>query len=80
MIQLQVRIYATLRRYQPQLRLGETLFLSLPEGSSVAQLEARLGIPEGEIKTVFVKGIIVKEDHVLSDGDEVGIFPPIAGG
>lgn len=80
MIEVQVKLYATLRRYQPQLRLGEALSISLPEGATVAQLVAKLGIPASTVKTVFVKGEIVKEEHALRDGDDVGIFPPIAGG
>jgi len=79
-IQVQVRLYATLRRYQPQVRLGRARIVSLPEGTTVEQLIATLGIPADTVKTVFVGGKIVESDQVLQDGDEVGIFPPIAGG
>jgi len=80
MIQVQVRLYATLRRYQPQVRLGEATIVSLPEGATVEQLVTKLGLPVDMVKTVFVRGEIVRNDRVLRDGDEVGIFPPIAGG
>jgi molybdopterin converting factor small subunit len=80
MIQVQVRLYATLRRYQPQVRLGEAVIVTLPEGTSVEQLIAKLDLPADTVKRVFVQGEIVENDRVLSDGDEVGIFPPIAGG
>ncbi len=79
-MEVYVRLYATLRRYQPQLRLGQTLAVELPEAATVAQLIERLGIPASTVKTVFVKHLIVKDDHILTNGDEVGIFPPIAGG
>ena len=80
MIQVQVRLYATLRRYQPQVQLGEGVLVSLPEGATVAQLVDKLGLPEDTVKRVFVQGIIVENDQRLNDGDEVGMFPPIAGG
>lgn len=79
-IQVRVRLYATLRRYQPPVRLGQAHLVSLPQGATVEQLIAKLGIPADTVKTVFVQGKIVEDGYILSDGDEVGIFPPIAGG
>ena len=80
LIQVQVKLYATLQQYQPQVRLGEGQIVSLAEGSTVKQLIVKLGIPASTVKMVFVHGKSVQEDHVLSDGDEIGIFPPVAGG
>ena len=80
MIQVRVRLYATLRKYQPSVRLGEGLIVNLPEGATVAQLVTQLGIPGDTVKRAFVQGKIVKDDRILHDGDEVGLFPPIAGG
>jgi molybdopterin converting factor small subunit len=80
MIQIHVRLYATLRRYQPRVALGQAQSVSLPEGGTTRELAAALGIPPGEVKRVFVNGHIVEDDHRLADGDEVGFFPPVAGG
>jgi len=81
MIEVEVRLYATLRRYRPELKVGEALSLNLEEGTTVRQLlEEKLGIPSEVVKTVFVNGIAQELDHVLADGDRVGIFPPVAGG
>jgi len=79
-IQVEVRLYALLRRYRPDLRPGQAFRLSLPEGATVKELEEQLGIPLDQVKTVFVNGISRPPEHVLSDGDRVGIFPPVAGG
>jgi len=73
-----VRLYATLRDLTPD-RKG-VVELSLPDGSTVAVMIARLGIPPGVVRKVFVGGIAQEESHVLQPGDEVGVFPPIAGG
>lgn len=80
MITLQVRLYASLRKYQPGLGHGESLQVQLPEGSRIADLLDRLGVPKNETKQVFVNGRLQVSDYVLKDGEEVGIFPPIAGG
>jgi molybdopterin converting factor small subunit len=51
------------------------------EGTTVQKLlEKELGGPPGEVKTVFVNGASRSFDHVLADGDRVGIFPPVGGG
>ena len=80
MIAVRARLYASLRKYQPGLGHGESVSVELREGSRVSDLLERLGIPETETKQVFVNGVVRPLDHELKDGEEVGIFPPIAGG
>ncbi len=80
MITVQIRLYATLRRYRPEVKLGESLPMELPEGSTVGQLIARLGIPNRVVKSIFVNRRPQDLEHVLQNGDEVAIFPPVAGG
>ncbi|MDR7544587.1 MAG: molybdopterin-binding protein [Armatimonadota bacterium] len=73
-----VRLYATLREMVPGGRAA--LQIEVPDGTTVGELVARLGIPAGTVRKVFVAGIARDDSHVLRPGDEVGIFPPIAGG
>ena len=80
MIKVEVRLYATLRRYRPELNIGEALPVELPAGATIGQLIEQLGLPEKEIKVVFVNGVVQEFDHVLADGDRVGFFPPVGGG
>jgi molybdopterin synthase sulfur carrier subunit len=80
MITVQVRLYATLRHYRPEVKLGESLPMELPEGATVGRLIARLGIPAEVVKTIFVNHCQQGPEHVLQNGDEVAIFPPVAGG
>ena len=51
-------------------------------GSEIAlvHLLKALGIPQGRFKLIIHNGLHCREDKVLSDGDQVSIFPPIAGG
>jgi len=80
MITVYVRLFATLRRHFPDLQVGETMPVELPEGATVGQLIEHLGLPAGEVKTVFVNNRIREMESPLVEGDKVGIFPPVGGG
>lgn len=81
MIKVEVRLYATLRKYRPELEVGEPLSLQLPEKIMVRQLlEEKLGIPAAVVKIVFVNGRQREVDHSLAEGDRVAVFPPVGGG
>ena len=80
MITVHVKLFATLRQYRPGLGIGEAFPVELPEGATVADLIQALGLPQGEVKVVFVNALFREPEHVLDDGDEVGIFPPVGGG
>ena len=80
MITVHVKLFATLREYRPGLGLGEAFPVALPEGASVADLLQQIGVPEEEVKLVFVNALFREKTHGLSDGDELGVFPPVGGG
>lgn len=80
MITVHVKLFATLRQYRPGLGIGEAFPVELPDGATVADLIQTLGLPQGEVKVVFVNALFREPEHVLDDGDEVGIFPPVGGG
>jgi molybdopterin synthase sulfur carrier subunit len=80
MITVHARLFATLRRHYPHLGIGEPMPVELPEGATVGDLVVHLRLPADQVKVVFVDGIVRGAEHVLSDGDEVGVFPPVGGG
>ena len=80
MIRVECRLYAGLRNFAPDFRLGEAMELKLPDGTTLAELYELLQVPPGEVKRTFVNGISRSPDHALSDGDRVALFPPVAGG
>ncbi len=75
-----VKLFATLRELFPDLGIGEPMEVKLPDGASVSDLIEKLEIPPDEVKLVYVNGRLRSMDYVLSEGDEVGIFPPVGGG
>ena len=80
MITVQVKLFATLRRYYPDLGIGEAMPVELKDEATVGQLIRNLELPADHVKVVFVNGVVRQEDHLLSEGDEAGIFPPVGGG
>lgn len=82
MISVQVKLFATLRHLAgpPGLGIGQAFPVELPTDATVGQLVEHLGLPPEQVKIVFVNGLIRPRDHVLADGDELGIFPPVGGG
>jgi molybdopterin synthase sulfur carrier subunit len=80
MITIHAKLFATLRPYRPGLGIGEAFPVELPDGATVGDLVRKLGLPEDQVKLVFVNGLFQELDHPLADGDEVGIFPPVGGG
>ena len=80
-MKVEARVYATLRRYLPEDKRENPIMLELPDGTTVGEVvEKVLKIPPDAVKVVFVNGRHVPFEHVLADGDRVGIFPPVAGG
>ena len=77
---IQVKLFATLRRYAGDTPLGQPFQMELPAGATLQDLVERLGIPPDETKVAFVNARAQDLDWVLQPGDEVGIFPPIGGG
>ena len=75
-----VKLLATVRRYQPQLAPGESLTLTISADTTVSQVLERLGIPTGAAVFAMVNTRVRKPDHVLSEGDTLSVFPPVAGG
>jgi len=80
MIKVEVRLYATLRKYCPEVDAENGVLLRIPEGTSLNDLLARLKVPEQEVKILFVNNRKQSIDYVLRNGDKVGIFPLVAGG
>jgi len=80
-----VRLYASLpdklaQRGGQRVQAGSKLDLELPDASCLVDLLSLLRLRREEVLTAFVNGRQRDLDHILAPGDEVGFFPPIAGG
>ncbi len=79
-MEIYVKLFATLRTYLGNAPSGTPVTVHIPAGSTLGELVEQLKLPPEEVKICFVNGRIVELDYLLTEGDEVGIFPPIGGG
>lgn len=77
-MKLTVELQAYLMQYSPN---GKSLFeYELPDGSSVATLVDKLGVPDELASVIVVSDENVDPSHKLAHGDRVTLIPPLSGG
>ncbi|MEL7634245.1 MULTISPECIES: MoaD/ThiS family protein [Sporomusa] len=76
---LEVRLYATLRRYTPASPNG-VIAVVVPDGSTVLDVVRKINIDPAEIHLIMINGIGCEFDKPVHEGDRVGLFPPVGGG
>jgi sulfur carrier protein ThiS len=78
-MQIQVKLFSRFREHLPRETRGEAT-VELPEGSTVGQLVAHLGI-ERRVRLIVVNDEPEPDrDRPLQDGDQVKVFPVVVGG
>jgi molybdopterin converting factor small subunit len=80
MIQVEVRLHASLESVRPGLKAGEPFLQELDEGTTVEGMTERLSLPQKSVHLVLVNGRVCAVDYPLSNGDRVALFPPVGGG
>ena len=73
---VQMRLFGSLRALRPP--NAETF--PVEQNATVEDLLGDLQIPPGKVHLVFLNGVKVDGDALVSDGDTIGIFPPLGGG
>jgi molybdopterin synthase sulfur carrier subunit len=79
-MKIELRLYASLGRYLPEKKEGNSCIVEVEPGTTIRELFLRFRIPPEERKIIFLNGIHAQGDEVLKEGDRVGAFPPVAGG
>ncbi len=75
---LNVELQAYLAQYSPNDR--EHFEYEMPDGARVLDLIRKLGVPEELTSVIIVGNTSATPEHPLSDGDNVTLIPPLAGG
>lgn len=77
-MKVKVNLYSTLKKYAPTESGG--FEPDLDQAATIRDLTDLLGLPNQVQRVVLVNGRLAQPDKVLSEGDEVVIFPPVEGG
>ena len=76
-MQVRVKLMAALRNKLP----GGSTALELGPGATIAAALDQLGLAAGAVHLVMVNGAMETDrSRALVEGDELVIFPPVAGG
>ena len=79
-MEIEVRLFATLRDYLPKGSSQFSCKLTVNSSNTVRDVLKKLKIP-GEIpKIILVNGVHGNLEQVLKRGDVLSVFPPVAGG
>lgn len=79
-ILVNVRLFATLRRFFPDYDAEKGIDVKAEEGSTIEKLIEVLRLPENEARVVFINGLSKKTTDIIKDGDQINIFTPLGGG
>jgi len=79
MMEVGVKLFASLREQYPDIPIGQPMSIQLSDNATLADLIKMLNL--NVVKIIFVNGIAHTDlQHTLQDHDEIAVFPPLAGG
>jgi molybdopterin converting factor small subunit len=79
MIEVSVKLFASLRDQYPEVPIGQPMSIPLAEGATLEELIRTLDL--NAVKIIFVNGVAHTDlKHALHDNDDIAVFPPLAGG
>lgn len=73
---IQLKLFASLTPLAPK----DADRVPIEPGISVKEVLDRLEVPIAKAHLIFIDGVKRSLDTLLSGGERVGIFPPVAGG
>ena len=79
-MEVEVRVFATLRRYMPELNIGEPRIVQVEPGTTLDQLRVQMGLPAEEVKIVMCNNLQAVPEDLVRDGDRITYIPAVAGG
>jgi sulfur carrier protein ThiS len=79
-VKVKVKLFGTLGQRFPGYQHSEGIEVEFPEGATVKELFALLGISESQGAVVIMAGRILKADDKIRDGVQVNVLQSIYGG
>jgi len=82
-LKVKLKLFASLRQHLPTATRGE-IDVDVASGATPAWLIESYRLPREEVHLILDNGVYVAPgdaaDRLLEDGDEVAMWPPVAGG
>jgi len=79
-MKVEVRVFATLRRYLPDLGISEPKRLEVPDGTTLDEIREMLGLPAEEVKAIMVNHLQAAPGDLAKDEDRIAYIPAVAVG
>jgi sulfur carrier protein ThiS len=84
-MRITLKLFASLSDYlPPEAHATSSLSLEVPAGTTVAEVIASRHLPERSVHLVLVDGVFIppgqRPARILAEGEELAIWPPVAGG
>ncbi|SMX48093.1 MoaD/ThiS family protein [Maliponia aquimaris] len=83
-MQVQLKLFASLSRFLPEGAVRNVVPVRVEEGTSIRALLDRYHVPPEHCHLVLVNGVYqapeARDTVTLKDGDQLAVWPPVAGG
>ncbi|GAB4348078.1 MAG: hypothetical protein Kow006_08430 [Gammaproteobacteria bacterium] len=83
-MKITLKLFASLAQHLPSNSNANEAVIEVEEGTTPQQILDRYGVPERLAHLVLINGVFVPPESrttsPLSEGDELSVWPPIAGG
>ncbi|MBL6933905.1 MAG: MoaD/ThiS family protein [Alphaproteobacteria bacterium] len=83
-MKITLKLFALLGRYLPKDATGNEAVLDLAEGTTAGEALHHVGVPGDLAHLVLVNGVYLapseRSGKVLTEGDALAAWPPVAGG
>lgn len=83
-MQVTLKLFASLGRYLPADAVRNIATVTIGEGTSVQALLDRYNVPPEHCHLVLLNGVFqapeVRSEVMMKEGDQLAVWPPVAGG
>ncbi|MCP3870428.1 MAG: MoaD/ThiS family protein [Gammaproteobacteria bacterium] len=82
-MKLKFKLYASLGEHLPSGTSGHEISIEVPKETTPLMLLKEHGVPLAEVHLVLINGIFIpvsQRDIPLNEGDELAVWPAVAGG
>ena len=79
-MKVEVVVFATLRKYVPGLAIGESKWVNIHPGATIAEVIETIGLPGDQVKVIMRNHRQAQLSDTLIDGDRIAFIPAVGGG